>query len=179
VPVLDGTMPPDGQLRVDDRPAPSGQTLELPPGKHVVTFSAPGFVDQRIAVELGAKEHREVKLVPQSVAQLVGDAPRPATKTRKRAPWVVLGLGLAITVGGAAVLGASAARFSSLQSECGTLCERSRWTGWQVATDVSYALLAVGGATAVGGLAWSLVSEKKRKLALAPAGAMGLALVFE
>jgi hypothetical protein len=80
-------------------------------------------------------------------------APPPAGPDRPHTsrvwPWVTLGTGAALLVGGVVVNRAAAARFDELRGECP--CPRQTWEGWQTADQVGYVLLATGGAAIVGG----------------------------
>jgi tetratricopeptide (TPR) repeat protein len=139
------------------------------PGRHEVVLRVPGHADQRSIVVLSAGEQRELSL--NAGAALTAPV---VTRSERRhlGPWLVFGAGLVVLAGGAITLGVAEARFGQLESACGTLCNRSQWTGWQRATYASYALLGIGAAVAVGGLTWRFAHSRHKRgtaVGMAPA----------
>ena len=54
-------------------------------------------------------------------------------------------LGAASLVGGAGLLGSTAAQFHSLEGSCAPTCDRASWSGLPARRDAGVALLAIGG----------------------------------
>jgi tetratricopeptide (TPR) repeat protein len=86
----------------------------------------------------------------------VAPPPRAASAT---APILVSGVGAALTVAGGVLYWRASEKHREAERYCP--CYPGTFSNWEVLTNVSYALLAVGGATLAGGVTWWIVAEPR------------------
>ncbi len=89
-------------------------------------------------------------------------APRPIEEPAKRAalptgPVLVTGTGAALLVAGGVLYARAWDKHREAERVCP--CYPGTYSTWEVLTNVSYALIAVGGATLAGGVTWWVVGE--------------------
>lgn len=70
------------------------------------------------------------------------------------------GAGAALLVAGGVLFGRAYDKHREAERVCP--CYPGTYSDWEVLTNVSYALLAVGGATLAGGVSWWIVAEPRR-----------------
>jgi tetratricopeptide (TPR) repeat protein len=73
-------------------------------------------------------------------------------------PFIVVGIGAAVTVAGGIVYWRARVKYDDVKSTCP--CPEGSFSNWQTATNVSYGLLAFGGATMIAGLSWWVFTPK-------------------
>jgi len=83
-----------------------------------------------------------------------GPAPRPNI-----APIVVTGVGGVLVATGGILYWRARVTFDRVKGSCP--CPEGQFSGWQTATYASYALLATGGATLVGGVSWWILDRRQ------------------
>jgi hypothetical protein len=113
--------PPDLRVSVDGAPTPISATpraLELDPGDHVVAASARGMKpwEETLHLEEGSPEvTRTVALQPETAA-----APPPAAAEKRDnvLPWVAIGGGAALVLGGTALLVAREGAIDDINATC-------------------------------------------------------------
>jgi hypothetical protein len=72
-------------------------------------------------------------------------------------PVLVAGTGSALLVAGGVLYARAWAKHREAERRCP--CYPGTYSTWEVLTNVSYALMAVGGATLAGGVTWWVVGE--------------------
>jgi len=75
------------------------------------------------------------------------------------APLVLTGVGGILTLAGGVVYWQARVKFDHVKGTCP--CPDGSFSGWQAATYTSYALLATGGATLVGGISWWILDRRQ------------------
>lgn len=100
--------------------------------------------------------------VAKSAPQRAGsrrEAPPPAPKSAAlpTGPVLVAGTGAALLVAGGVLYARAWDKHREAERLCP--CYPGTYSSWEVLTNVSYALLAVGGATLAGGVTWWIVGE--------------------
>jgi tetratricopeptide (TPR) repeat protein len=99
---------------------------------------------------------------PADVSKVESIAPstdkRPAP-TPSVAPIVVTGVGGVLAVAGGVLYWRARVKFDQVRGSCP--CPEGAFAGWQAATTASYALLATGGATLVGGISWWIFDRRQ------------------
>jgi hypothetical protein len=175
-------------------PAPASPfALELDPGVHVFVVSKAGYVDEVTirTLEPGDEATVVLQLSPRArAAAALGSARTPAmtdTPSTRPAgghsafPWVIVGIGGALMVTGAALYGAGASDLTSAQSECPAhegCTQGSATLGDHGRTLKAWGALGLGSGVvlAAGGLVWHLL-EKTGDSKRATGTAMQTALV--
>jgi tetratricopeptide (TPR) repeat protein len=89
---------------------------------------------------------------------VVPAAPPPSTVS-PTAPILVSGVGAALAVAGGVLYWRAAEKHRDAERYCP--CYPGTFSNWEVLTNVSYALLAVGGATLAGGVTWWVVASPR------------------
>jgi tetratricopeptide (TPR) repeat protein len=92
------------------------------------------------------------------------EAPKPNV-----APVIVTGVGAVLAATGGVLYWQARLKFDHVQGGCP--CRDGEFSGWQTATYASYALLAAGGATLAGGVAWWILDRQS-----SPARSYGVAI---
>lgn len=100
---------------------------------------------------------------PSEVPQVAPIAPSPDYKapptTPSIAPIVVTGVGGVLAAAGGVLYWRARIKFDQVKGTCP--CPDGAFSGWQTATYASYALLATGGATLVGGVSWWILDRRQ------------------
>jgi hypothetical protein len=161
----------DGQTIADTGP---NRDVAIDPGPHVAELSAPGTVPQRFSFTAppGGTIDRSVVLSPLDTPSPSSPAPRPVEGARPPsssvhtyAPWIVMGVGGALLVGGV-VTGIFAKRADDDFTEgCPSLRDcspalketRDRALSLGRASDI---LLVSGGVIAAGGIGWKILAPE-------------------
>jgi hypothetical protein len=100
-----------------------------------------------------APENRAAKVEPRRAT------PLPARRSRlPTGPVLVTGAGAALLVAGGVLYARAWDKHREAERRCP--CYPGTYSRWEVLTNVSYALLAVGGATLGGGVTWWVVGER-------------------
>ncbi|HEX2877798.1 MAG TPA: hypothetical protein VHP33_41395 [Polyangiaceae bacterium] len=124
-------------------------------------------VDERIA-ELGqcssqsSAEKQPVAAAPKSATPPAVTASReppakPGSAASSTGPVLVAGTGAALLVAGGVLFARAWDKHREAEERCP--CYPGTYSSWEVLTNVSYALLAVGGATLAGGVTWWVVGQ--------------------
>jgi tetratricopeptide (TPR) repeat protein len=124
-------------------------------------------VDERIA-ELGqCSVQHSAEEQPVAVDPAKGGAPavlprreppsRPSSAVSSTGPVLVAGTGAALLVAGGVLFARAWDKHREAEERCP--CYPGTYATWEVLTNVSYALLAVGGATLAGGVTWWVVGQ--------------------
>jgi tetratricopeptide (TPR) repeat protein len=79
------------------------------------------------------------------------------------APMIVTGVGAVLAATGGVLYWQARVKFDHVQGTCP--CPDGAFSGWQVATYASYALLVTGGATLVGGASWWILDRRQSSAA--------------
>jgi tetratricopeptide (TPR) repeat protein len=128
-------------------------------------------VEERIA-ELGDCSAQKAPETPaseapaaqRSVPAQVGPRREPPPEPRRPAlptgPVLVTGSGAALLVAGGVLYARAWSKHREAERRCP--CYPGSYASWEVLTNVSYALLAVGGATLAGGVTWWVVGEPSK-----------------
>jgi tetratricopeptide (TPR) repeat protein len=97
--------------------------------------------------------------IPQPTSQRIATAPllvpvpvRGSSAASSTAPVLTTGVGVALLVAGGVLYARGRARYAEAEGECP--CYPGTLDGWETATQVSYALMALGAVTTAGGAAW-------------------------
>jgi tetratricopeptide (TPR) repeat protein len=115
-------------------------------------------VEERIA-ELGSCPPAPVAARSPAPQTAVAPVPVPAAQPRglPTGPVLVSGVGAALLVAGGVLYARAWDKHREAEQVCP--CYPGTYADWEVLTNVSYALLAVGGATLAGGATWWVVGE--------------------
>lgn len=101
--------------------------------------------------------------LPTSTETVKVEAAPSAVKVPARspsiAPIVVTGIGGALAAAGGILYWRARVTFDHVKGGCP--CPDGQFSGWQTATYASYALLATGGATLVGGVSWWVIDRRQ------------------
>lgn len=97
----------------------------------------------------------KVETVPSSAK---GRATQPSATQPSVAPIVVIGVGGVLAVTGGILYWRARVKFDRVKGGCP--CPDGEFSGWQAATYTSYALLATGGATLLGGVSWWILDRR-------------------
>jgi len=133
--------------------------------------------EQRIAEMRTCHEQMMLAQAPPTpVEPAFASSAAPASERpppRGRGPLWLGAAGLSLAIAGGVLNWRAHARFDELHASCP--CPESAFDGWETATDVSYALLAAGGAAMAAGLTWWLLEPRARgsaraSLRIKPAG---------
>lgn len=90
-------------------------------------------------------------------------APAPAPRNDRglpAGPVITSGAGAALLVAGGVLYARAWDKHREAERDCP--CYPGTYSNWEVLTNVSYALLAVGGATLVGGVSWWIVASPEK-----------------
>ncbi len=125
-------------------------------------------VEERIA-ELGDCSVREAPETP-AASQPASSGPKPAAARPKppvrrgaplpTGPVLVTGAGAALLVAGGVLYARAWDKHREAERRCP--CYPGTYATWEVLTNVSYAMLAVGGATLAGGVTWWVVGKPSK-----------------
>jgi tetratricopeptide (TPR) repeat protein len=128
-------------------------------------------VEQRIGEMRVCAEHERANqaaptAVPRTPANgepAKGESPAPAEErtppAANMAPIVLTGVGAVLAATGGLLYWQARVKFDHVQGSCP--CPDGEFSGWQTATYTSYALLAAGGATLAGGVAWWILDRRQ------------------
>ena len=182
-------VPPLGWARVQVSPAGtavqlSGTTVKPPrivglsAGSHDVRLAAKGYEEQMLSLDVRTGKETVAQFMlgrpvpkPEVVATPVSTTPPTAVeKSPPVVPWVLVGSGAAVALGGLGInlwaLDAAATRDSYATPGAGGLSETERQTKYEAAQKdaetravVSYVMYGVGGATVVAGVVLLLLPE--------------------
>lgn len=177
---------PRVSIVLDGKPwftCPGQQAIRVLAGEHVLVGERAGFMtrSQRMVVAGATTRRAAVSLVP------LADAVAVEYRWPRWLPWTAAGTGAAIALGGAALWFAGQRRMDRFEADFEELCPngcsadldgnpterqlaRER-DGARLEGTVGAALIAAGGALAVGGVVWALANRPHRvlpQLELAP-----------
>jgi hypothetical protein len=128
-------------------------------------------VEERIAQLGDCAPPKSSDAVPIAAPPAAGPSPPPSPPPRKAppvaqnpshlptGPVLVTGTGAALLVAGGVLYARAWDKHREAEKLCP--CYPGTYSSWEVLTNVSYALLAVGGASLAGGVSWWLVTEPR------------------
>jgi tetratricopeptide (TPR) repeat protein len=117
-------------------------------------------VEERIQ-ELGVCPQKPIAAPPPPAPTIVVQSPSlPPTRPSHTAPILVAGTGAALLVAGGVLYARAWDKHREAEKVCP--CYPGTYDKWEVLTNVSYALLAVGGATLAGGVTWWAVATPSK-----------------
>jgi hypothetical protein len=139
--------------------------LAMDPGAHTLSFSAAGHRASTLAVRVRAGELHE-RRVELAVLRRTARAPRSA---RDATPWILVGIGSAVAIGGAIAIGVGAADVAAVDASP----EGTAWRDVAFVADRGLALeiagasgVAVGLIVAGAALVWGLARDGAVELAI-------------
>ena len=146
---------------------PLKKTIRLSPGRHLVSVSLHGHQTETRAVEIsaGARQQTTVVLkpIPTRVKVVVARKSRVVRRMPRWLPWTILGVGVAVGLASAGPLVMAKKQFEEYDNSVAIGQEDLSLKTWgERNRSAGYAMIAIGGAIAAGGVVTLILNLPRR-----------------